>query len=293
MTATDPSSIASIPPPPRTFRNPITVLVVDDDAHAADRVATALEAADRLEAVAEPSLRRALRRIERESGSDDGSESDAIDCVVVPRGLTTATGGDPVGDFRSSAADLPVVRYDPSAIGPLAADRPEIGRAVTPRDASVDGWTEFHGVDDGSLESFGALIRRLVDHRRAVDLVGRALAGVTTARDGIAIVGPDGTVEFANRPYAGRVGFDRGDVVGTDWRDRHSPDEVDRLESVALPTARDGWRWTGACAYRRPDGTTVTARTSLVALDDGGLLFVVDEPRAADDTATEGTSSDE
>lgn len=106
----------------------------------------------------------------------------------------------------------------------------------------------------------------------------RLAAGVEAVRDGVAIVAPDGTVEYANRMFAGRFGRDRDAIVGAPWRDLFPDEEVRRLRSDAFPGVEDGWRWTGECVGRRPDGERFTARTGVVGLDAGGFALVVYEP---------------
>ena len=133
------------------------------------------------------------------------------------------------------------------------------------------------------LERVSRRVRQLVERRRLGALSRRSLAGLELAQDPIAITAPDGTLEFANRRFAVQFGADPAALSGRSWRTCFADDSVAHLESTAIPTVEDGWRWTGRCTGRRLSGETFPARVRLGGLDDGSLLFLVTELEAADD----------
>ena len=138
---------------------------------------------------------------------------------------------------------------------------------------NAGGRTEPNGVDSSRDRLLSAVFR---GSQAAMP------TGDVAADDAVAVVAPDGTVVFANRRYAAIFDEEIEAVAGTHWHDRHPEATIDRLERRAIPTAVDGWRWTGRCRGRRADGTTFVARTTLLGLDDGRVVFVVEPPDDAD-----------
>lgn len=213
---------------------------------------------------------------------DARTRFDGIDCLVVqPPTVTDDGSGDREGStdvvdrletIRSDAPELPVVV--------LVDERtPDLVRTVRSYD-----WTAVLERD----EAFARLAHRVLDllerHRLAV-LSRRSLASLEFAGDAIAIVDPDGDVQFASRSFAIQFGTDRDDLTGTPWRALFTDAAVAHLESAALPAVAEGWRWTGSCTGRRQTGATFPARVRLGGLEDGSLVFVVDESAESDEPA--------
>lgn len=94
-------------------------------------------------------------------------------------------------------------------------------------------------------------------------------------REGVAVVDPEGDVETVNRAFASRFGYDREALVGSSWRALLADGEGERLESTAVPSVEDGWRWVGSCRCRRRDGERIAVQLRIVGLDDGSKAVVV------------------
>jgi diguanylate cyclase (GGDEF)-like protein/PAS domain S-box-containing protein len=107
-------------------------------------------------------------------------------------------------------------------------------------------------------------------------LARRLLAAVNNARDGIAILDPNGYFEYVNEAHAGLYGYARAvEMHGHHWSALYGLDERARIETTALPAlARDG-HWFGPARGRRLDGTEFDQEVSLTALPDGGMVCVV------------------
>jgi PAS domain S-box-containing protein len=94
---------------------------------------------------------------------------------------------------------------------------------------------------------------------------------VTTAVDGVAIVGEDGSVRALDEGYATLLGYDDPEaLVGEPWRQRLHESERSRFETDVVPVLRDEGTWRGQMVGRRRDGTSVTYELSLAA--DGGRI---------------------
>lgn len=227
----------------------ITARCVADDAESLALVERSLSG-DEFEVVAE-----------RSSGAPDPA---TVDCLVV----ADPNRPDLVESIRAEPA-VPVVVVtetdDPSeaALETLEAV-PEAGVV----DRSVLG-------SDGDVGILARRVRHQVERRRAKTAAMRAGAALETARDGIAVVAPDGRFVQANGAFAARFGYDRDALVGTRWSDLFTEDEVDRLESTVLDTVDDTWRWTGECTGVRADGDPFAVRTVISRLEDGSLAVAV------------------
>ncbi|MDS0476309.1 PAS domain-containing protein [Natrinema sp. 1APR25-10V2] len=206
---------------------------------------------------------------------DAGRRFDEFDCLVVSLHAIVGDGGDgktrdthaAVDDLletiRSDAPDLPVVTLVDERTPDLAsAVQSYEWAAIVQRDVTPD--------------RLASRVRDLVEHRRLAVLSRRSLAGLEFAGGAVAIVDPDGELQFASRPFAMQFGADRGDLPGTPWQALFTDETVARLESAALPTVADGWQWTGGCTARRTTGESFPVRLRLGGLDDGSLVFVVE-----------------
>lgn len=226
--------------------------VVGDDLREA--VATALGERDEYALETVPSLAAAR---------DDGGDGD---CLVVPSAA--------LGDDERAAEDADSRGPD----GTVATDGPMIVVADG-TDTGSDHRYERRltaVLDRDALERLPARARDLVERRRLAALSRRSLASVEFAGEATAIVTPGGEIQFASRSLAVRFGYDYETLPGTDWRALFPDATVDRLESTAIPTVADGWRWTGSCTARRRDGETFPVQLRLGGLEDGSLVFVVE-----------------
>ncbi len=214
---------------------------------------------------------------------------DDADCLVVPS--TVSNDSDtPIGDVAATTgADehvewLELIRTDAPAL-PVVV----LADAVTSdllRTVRSYEWTAVVEQDD-PCERLATRVRDLLERHRLTVLSRRSLASLEFAGDAIALVDSDGTIQFASRSFKMQFGTDGDSFVGTPWQKLFTDDAVSHLESAALPTVADGWRWTGSCTGRRQTGVTFSARLRLGGLADGSLVFVLEEPRKATGSRTD------
>ncbi|ELY55779.1 PAS sensor protein [Natronolimnohabitans innermongolicus JCM 12255] len=200
-----------------------------------------------------------------------------VDCLVTEYAATTRADGLDLETLGRRASAVPVVVLvetgdEAAAVVDAARDHCWMDCFVSAPDAST--------IDLGRLEH---RIRGLVDRRRLADLTQRSLSSVELAADAIAIVDPDDEIEFLNRSFAVQFGYDRKTLCGESWRTLFTDESVERLESTAIPTVADGWRWTGSCTGRCRSGETADVTVRLAGPETGGLVFVVDTPTDAAD----------
>lgn len=197
----------------------------------------------------------------------------AADCVVSDGYTSTEALADLLATVREHDPRLPFVL--------VAADPSQ-----TILDTLLDApWTDCSG-HAGDDPAAGLLVHRLqtlVDRRRLTEVARRSLAALEQGTEAVAIVDPDGTVAFANQLFARQFRASPSELVGRDWRELYVDDEVDRLESDALPSLADGWRWMGDCEARREDATTFRTQTRVDALEDDSLMFTLSEADVGSD----------
>jgi len=280
-------STAVVPEPPvRTRPAQIRLLVVGRECDAIDRAFD-----DETEVTVEsvPALESARPRF------------DDIDCLVVQSPTTAANETEDRGESGErtddTTSDTPT---DDESAGDVAdrletirTDAPELPVVVladelTPalmRTVRSDGWTAVAERDE-TLALLADRVHTLLERHRLTTLA-RPLPSVEFAGDGIAIVDPDGDVQFASRSFAMQFGSNRDALTGTPWRALFTDAAVSHLESAALPTVAEGWRWTGSCTGRRQTGATFPVRVRLGGLEDGSLVFAVDESKESDGSRSE------
>ncbi|SFC18134.1 PAS domain S-box-containing protein [Halobiforma haloterrestris] len=192
---------------------------------------------------------------------------DGVDCLVCQYPLASA----------EPTAVLERVRRRGTVPVLFATTAPD--RAAEARDAASEyRWTDVVAAADPARlrDRLSHRLPRLAERRRLSVLSKRSFSGLELAGDAIAIVAPDGTVEFANRAFAVQFGADRDALSGRPWQDLFAPSAVGRLEETAIPTVEDGWRWSGTATGRRPDGADFEATVRVDGLEDGSLVFAVD-----------------
>ncbi|EMA30451.1 PAS domain-containing protein [Halobiforma nitratireducens] len=244
-----PSIDGSDPTPPLDRSTPSVLVVADADR---DRLESVLANTDSLSVRSSDGL------------PPEGVEIPDVDCLVCRVPFADHEPTDIVDRVRTRHEQLPIVLVSSTD---EAAD---IREAV----ASIQWIDVVPEAEAGQLQH---RLTRLLERRRLSALSKRSLAGVELAGDAIGIVDPDGHIELVNRSFAVLFGADRETLVGRPWEALFDAETVDHLETKAIPTVADGWRWSGTCTAHRDDGDTVTARVALDGLEDGSLVFVVDE----------------
>jgi PAS domain S-box-containing protein len=195
---------------------------------------------------------------------------DGPDCVVFGPDVPSAEPLELLSTLRERGASLPVV---------LAADVDD----ATAESLADRRLAALLPADAASVPTvLRGCVARLVDLDRLESLAGRALAAVEVSSEGFAFADPDGTFAFVTRAYAGRFGYEPGELRSRPWTACFPPGEASRLRSTALATAREGWQWVGGCVGQRNDGTTDTVRLRITGFDDGSLVFCVAPPGPAE-----------
>jgi len=227
----------------------VTVECVYADATVCDQVADGLADHECLDVRQTTDSSTALERLNE------------TDCVVTDGDLGVAL----LEGSRERTETVPTVFYTDAPVAPLLEG--------TPEGAWVDVVRPSESED--SMTLLAHRLTTLADHRRAADAVARASAAADAATDGIAVVGPAGTIDFANAQFARLFGYERDELAGRPWRDLFTEETTAQIESDALSAVDDGWQWIGTCQGRRADGESATLRTRVTEGADGSVVLAV------------------
>ncbi|PSQ42010.1 hypothetical protein BRD17_09850 [Halobacteriales archaeon SW_7_68_16] len=212
------------------------------------------------------------RRIEGETTTDPDEAIERVrdpeahvDAVVSDHRMPAMSGLDLLASIREFDPDIPFVLY---------TGRGDEETAMRAIDLNVTAYVR----KEPDEESFADLAERITGAVREYRAEGRSdryRIAVETTREGIAIVGADGTFEFANEAFLDLYGYERGDLVGRPWQLAHPGHEVERVEDEVFPAVEDEGSWAGRSVGVRADGSQFPESKTITALPDGGLAVVV------------------
>jgi len=186
-----------------------------------------------------------------------------IDCLVCEHPLELEDDREFLGVLRERNPTLPVI----CLLDGQAEPTDELFETIC---------TDAIRLEDGESPSqLAHRIRQLVSYQRLPGMTARVAATVEAVRDGVAIAGESGSLEFLNPAFAACFGYDRAELRETDWRSLFESAAVERIETAALPAVEDGWRWTGDCPAEQRDGSSIRVTTSVSNLGTGRLLFTI------------------
>jgi PAS domain-containing protein len=123
--------------------------------------------------------------------------------------------------------------------------------------------------------------RAAVDRSESRKAADRLTVAVDASRDPILVADPEDEIAYANGQLTSAVGPARTDLCGRAWMDLFTDDSVAQLQHDAVPVGTDGWTWSGRATLAAGPGEPVTARTTLVQLEDGSKVFAfrdLDQP---------------
>lgn len=116
----------------------------------------------------------------------------------------------------------------------------------------------------------------ITEIKRFEEVLGRHLAAMESAMDGMAILDPDSTYQYLNAAHVKIFGYDDpSELRGKSWRALYADNERERIETEAIPQVFRTGRWSGEAVGLKRDGTTFPQDVSLTLIGNGGLICVV------------------
>lgn len=100
-------------------------------------------------------------------------------------------------------------------------------------------------------------------------------AAMEASLDGIAITDAEGRFVYTNRAHLEMFGYtDENELLGHTWSKLYAPDEVQWMETNAMPALMRDGGWSGEVVGLAKDGSPVDQDVSLTVNADGGLLCI-------------------
>jgi len=247
------------------MKQPIRVLLVDDEPDFPETAATFLEREDdRLEVTPATSAREGLAR----------HEETPFDCVVSDYAMPKMDGLEFLEAVREESPELPFVLYTARGSEDVASE------------AITAGVSDYYQRDHHGEEEYVVLANRitnLVERHRAEQEAERNrshLQAITeSSADAIIAIDTDGTIQFANAAVRNLFGYDPEALVGesltTLMPERYREDHVEAVDRY-LETGQRGFDWSNMeFTGLRANGKEVPLSTSYGEFEYDGERRIV------------------
>lgn len=113
-----------------------------------------------------------------------------------------------------------------------------------------------------SMNSESSQTQNSIDMRRVME----------TSREGMSLVGPDGTFSFVNSAFASLFGYVRSELIGEHWTVLYHNEEAKRLEEDILPAVRETGYWSGETVRLTKHGEARVTDHRLALTDEDVVL---------------------
>ncbi|CDK38014.1 GAF domain-containing protein [Halorubrum sp. AJ67] len=196
----------------------------------------------------------------------DAVRAGEADCIVDNSSVPASSSADFLADIRSIDRPVPFLLWTADSDTELLRDI-----LSEPHTTFVPKATE--GVSDGVL--LNQINEELRKHYLQY-IADVQVDAIENAKDGIAILNPDGEYVYVNQAHAEIYGFTGpNDFLGETWQLCYRPQEVNWLEQEVFPQVDDEGEWAGELTARREDGTMFSTEVSLTGLAEDWLICVV------------------
>lgn len=118
----------------------------------------------------------------------------------------------------------------------------------------------------------------ITERKRAEVELNRKSEAIEASKEGIAILDAEGKYVYLNDAHAKIYGYANSrELLGRSWQILYRQDERDRFVDTIIPTLYREGAWSGEAVGKRKDNSLFAQRVSLTALDDGGLICIVQD----------------
>lgn len=132
--------------------------------------------------------------------------------------------------------------------------------------------------DQGKLLYYEGTVEDITNRRQSEEALKRQLAAIEASATGIGILSAAGEFLYLNSAHATIYGYDDpAELIGKSWGILYSPAELERFQREVMPEFACTGQWRGEAVGTRKDGSTYPQEVFLAALDDGGLVCIVQD----------------
>ena len=130
----------------------------------------------------------------------------------------------------------------------------------------------------GTLLYYEGTVEDITVRKRTEEALKRQLTAIEASIDGISLVDPQGQFLYMNQAYASIYGYDHPEaLIGQGWNVLYPESEQQRFQQEIIPVLAEVGQWRGEALGQRRDGSTYSQEVSLTAIEDGGLVCVVQD----------------
>ncbi|MFQ3617837.1 MAG: PAS domain S-box protein [Cyanobacteriota bacterium] len=132
--------------------------------------------------------------------------------------------------------------------------------------------------DQGKLLYYEGTVEDITARKQTEETLKRQLAAIEASATGIGILSAAGKFLYLNSSHATIYGYDDpAELVGKSWHQLYGPKELARFQQEVMPEFARTGQWRGEAIGTRKDGSTFPQEVFLTALEDGGLVCIVQD----------------
>lgn len=132
--------------------------------------------------------------------------------------------------------------------------------------------------EEGEISRAAVFASDITERKKAEEKLKQQADAMEASADGIAILNKHELYVYVNRAHARIYGYDTSEeLLGKSWRVLYDDEELQRFDQNIMSQLRQNGQWTGEATGKRKDGSLFPQELSLTALDDGGLICIVQD----------------
>ncbi|QKD81323.1 PAS domain S-box protein [Thermoleptolyngbya sichuanensis A183] len=132
--------------------------------------------------------------------------------------------------------------------------------------------------DQDNLLYYEGTIEDITQRKQAEETLKRQLAAIEASATGVGILNAAGEFLYLNSAHATIYGYDDpAELIGQSWTMLYQSKELARFQQEIMPEFTRTGQWRGEAIGTRKDGSTFPQEVFLTALDDGGLVCIVQD----------------
>ena len=132
--------------------------------------------------------------------------------------------------------------------------------------------------DSGNISYLWGVARDITERKKAEEELQKKSEAMEASMEGIALLNSDQKYIYLNEAHAKIYGYESPDeLLGENWTALYDEDELNRFTDEIMPEFAIEGSWRGEAVGKKKDGSKFPQSISLTALEEGGLICVVQD----------------